>query len=284
MWGLGNCRRRLLALTIVVAAMLVVGGVLSLRGDVAYGNRLDQASNYNAPEFDQDPKIYLPLVMKRYCTGGWEDDFSDPTSGWWVDDEWWGKFEYLNGEYHVWIKEPGWGAYIDTWPYLYATNFTLEVDGRSESGIYGLVFGKRVEVDWDEDVIIIEWYSFEVGPGNYWAIYKAEPLMQILDSGYSSYITSGMNKLKIIRDGSLIEVYVNGNLISTLTDSSFLGSRNVGLVALAPETATAHIYFDNFRVCPVDSGPGVGAAGAPGIREGIILRRGTPPTIEFWPR
>lgn len=276
MWSPGNHKRRLLALTIAAAAMLVLG-VLSLRGDVVQGDSLEQ-----------DPQIYLPLVTKRYCTDGWEDDFSDPNSGWWVFDTWYFKFEYLNGEYHLWIKEPGWGAYIDTWPYLYATNFTLEVDGRSDLGMYGLVFGKRVEGGIDDNDIIIELYSFELRPGNYWAIYKTAlpggTWEEVLDSGYSSHITSGMNHLKIVRDGSLIEAYVNGHLLSTLADSSFLGSRNVGLVALAPETATAHVYFDNFWVCPVDSGPGVGAAGAPGMGDVIILRRGTPPTIEFWPR
>lgn len=266
MWGLGNLKRWLAALTVAAAVVLILG-VLPVRGDVAQGDRLDQ-----------DPQIYLPLILKNYgCSDGWQDDFSDPTSGWPVFDLDELKFEYLGGEYHVLIREPDWGAYLTTSPPVYATNFTLEVDGRSDLGIYGLLFGRRFE--WEND-IIYESYSFEVGPGSYWAIYK---LWDVLDSGYSSYITSGMNHLKIVRQGSQIEAYVNGHLLSTVTDSSFLGSREVGLVALAPETATAHVYFDNFVVCPVDSGPGVGVA-PPGIRQGIILRRGTPPPIEFWPK
>lgn len=268
MWSLRNHKRTLLALTIAAAAVLAVG-ILPLQADVAQND---------SP--GQDPKIYLPLVTKRYCSDWWRDDFSDPNSGWWTMDMEGLKLEYLAGEFHVLIKKPGWGAYFGTWPYLYATNFTLEVDARSDLGTYGLVFGKRIEMENDFPESL-EWYSFELGPGNYWAIYK---LWDVLDSGYSSYITSGMNHLKIVRDGSLIEAYVNGHLLSTVTDSSFLGSREVGLVALGGDTAPVDVYFDNFAVCPVDSGPGVGVAVAPGIGEVIMFKKGTPPTIEFWPR
>jgi len=263
MWTKGTNERRLLSLTIAAAAMLVLGALL-LRGDAAQGDRLDQ-----------DPKIYLPLIMKRYCSDWWRDDFSDPNSGWPVLDLGELKFEYLGGEYHVRINEPHWGAYLTTSPPVYATNFTLEVDGRSDLGIYGLLFGRRIE--W-ENGLSHESYSFELGPGNYWAIYK---WWDVLDSGYSSYITSGMNHLRIVRQGSQMKAYVNGHLLSTVTDSSFLGSREVGLTAHAGDTAPVDAYFDNFAVCPVDSAPG---PGAPGMGKGIVLRKGTPPTIEFWPR
>lgn len=273
MWGLGNHKGRLLALAIAVATMLVVG-VLPLRDDVAHGDRLDQ-----------DLNIYLPLVMKRYCPGGWQDDFSDPNSGWPTFDIESLKLEYLAGEFHVLTKIPQWGIYFSTLPGIYATNFTLEVDGRDNLGWYGLIFGQRYE-GYDT---AYEWegYSFEIEPGGRWGIWKwSMPAdgWQALDSGSSPYITSGMNHLKVVRQDSQIEAYVNGYLLSTVTDSSFLGSREVGLTAGALDTAPVNTYFDNFWVCPVDSGPGVDAAGAPGIGKGIILQEGTPPTIEVWPR
>lgn len=263
MWSLGNDRRRLLALTIAAAAMLALG-VLALRGDVAYGDRLDQ-----------DPRIYLPLVMKNYYC--YQDDFSDPNSGWPVLDDWYHKLEYLSGEFHVLTKRANSAVSFGPWSDIYATNFILEVDGRSDLGTYGLVFGERFYIE----ELVWEFYSFEIGPGDYWAIYRADGGWSVLASGYSPYITSGMNHLKVVRQGSQIEAYVNGHLLSTVTDSSFLGSRKVGLMAGAGDTAPVDAYFDNFAVCPVDSAPGVGA---PDMGQGIILRRGTPPTIEFWPR
>jgi len=261
MWSLGNHKRRLLAVTVAAAAMLVLY-VVPVRGDVAHDDRLEQ-----------DPKIYLPLVIKRYCPDGWQDDFSDPTSGWPVSDAEWAKLEYLAGEFHALIKQAHFSVVFGPLS-LYATNFTLEVDGRGDLATYGLMFGGNAG----------EWYWFEVQPGNYWAVLKFDVggiWGEVLDSGYSSYITSGMNRLKIIRDGSLIKAYVNGHLLSTVTDSSFLGSRGVGLMAGAEDTAPVDAYFDNFWVCPVDSAPGVGAAG---MGQAIILQKGTPPTIEFWPR
>ncbi|MFQ5886169.1 MAG: hypothetical protein ACE5II_02920 [Anaerolineae bacterium] len=261
MWGLGNRKRRLLALTIAAAAMLVLGA-LPLRGDVAHDDRLDQ-----------DPKIYLPLVMRRYCSDWWRDDFSDPNSGWLVLDDEASKLEYLSGEFHVVTKIPHWSINFSPWPPVYATDFILGVDGRSDLGTYGLVFGERIE-GW-------QFYSFEIEPGGYWAIHRIDGGSSVLDSGHSPYITSGMNRLKIVREGSLIEAYVNGHLLSAVTDSSFLGSRKVGLMAGAKDAAPVDAYFDNFAVCPVDSVPG---AGAPGIGEAVILQKGTPPTIEFWPR
>lgn len=267
MWGLGNHKRRLLALSIAAATMLVLG-VLSLRGDIAHGG------------LDQDPEIYLPLVMKRYCSEGWQDDFSDPTSGWptWDSEDL--KLEYLDGEFHVLINKPEGGAYLWTEPPVYATNFTLEVDGRSDWGGYGLIFGGRHET-YDTQY---KGYSFDIHPAGWWLIYKwwsPGGNSQMLDSGSSSYITSGTNHLKIVRQDSQIEAYVNGHLLSTLTDSSFLGSRIVGLDAWVMDTVPIHAYFDNFWVCPVDSGPETGDAG---VGEAIILQKGTSPTIEFWPR
>lgn len=270
MWSLGNHKRRLLALTIAAAVMLVIGG-LAFRGDIAHSDSVEQ-----------DPQIYLPLVMKRYCTDGWEDDFSDPNSGWrtWDDED--SKVEYLAGEFHVWTGPSVIQIFVRTSPWIYATDFTLEVDGRSDLAFYGLVFAERT---WYENATYHwEWYSFELGPGNYWVIYKTdrpESWKVVLDSGYSSYITSGMNHLKIVRDGPLIEAYVNGYLLSTVTDSSFLGSRWVALTAGSLGTTPVDAYFDNFAICPVDSVPG---ASATGMGEVIIFRKGTPPTIEFWLR
>jgi hypothetical protein len=271
MWRLANHKRRLLALSIAAATMLVLG-ILSLRGDIVHGDGLEQ-----------DPEIYLPLVMKRYCSEGWQDDFSDPSSGWPAEEyNHRLRLEYLDGEFHVLINKLGGGAYFWTDPPVYATNFTLEVDGRSDLGGYGLIFGGRYETS---DGYEGEGYSFDIRPASgWWLIYKwwlPEGNSQMLDSGSSPYITSGMNRLKIVRQGSQIEVYVNGHLLSTLTDSSFLGSRIVGLDAWVMDTVPIHAYFDNFWVCPVDSTPG---AGTPGMGEAIILQKGTPPTIEFWPR
>lgn len=271
MYTVGTHARRLLGLAIGATIMLVLC-VLPFRSDVAHGDRIEQ-----------DPEIYLPLVMKRYCSDWWRDDFTDPTSGWPVVDSERVKLEYLAGEYHILIKQANSGASCVTSPPVYATNFTLEVDGRSDFGIYGLLFGRGIDLVTD----ILEWYSFELGPGTDWALCKyksGEYWHLVLDSGYSSHITSGMNHLKVVREGSQIEAYVNGQLLSTVTDGSFLGSRMVGLTAGSADAAPVDFYFDNFAVCPVDSAPGVGAVGAPGIGKGIILRKGAPPAIDFWPR
>ena len=60
-----------------------------------------------------------------------------------------------------------------------------------------------------------------------------------------------MNRLKVKRDGALIEAYANGELLASVSDGSYTGVRHVGLIVATYDVQIADVFFDNFVVYPV---------------------------------
>ena len=106
-------------------------------------------------------------------------------------------------------------------------------------GSCGLMFG--ISDDWGD------FYSFEVAPNGYWRILKkAADTWQYLGSGSSGHINGGgaANRLKVERYGSRISAYVNGNLLASVSDSAYTGSRYVGLIAQSADQSNVDARFD----------------------------------------
>lgn len=213
--------------------------------------------------------VYLPAILKSSggsCPAYYTDDFSNPGSGWSVSDNSQRKFGYVGGQYQIWVKVPftGWSVT----PGAKATDFTASVSARRASGNtggYGIIFG--INEDWSE------WYEFDIGPNNY-SIWKYNNgIWTALRNWTSSpYVKTGTNwnRLKVIRGGSSISVYVNNQLLATLTDGSFTGLRRIGLTAGSSSVGN-DTRFDNLSLYPASCG--VGAAetgfemGEPGVYE-----------------
>lgn len=185
----------------------------------------------------------------------YDDDFSNPHLG--FAGEITGTHEIYNrdGEYHILVKEWNWTA----WDFNYLkgpfTDFTVEIDatpvtGTNQSG-YGLIF--RVPITY-EVPIVYDFYRFLVNGNGYyligtrtdgeWTILKDWTKSEFIKEGYTT------NHLKVICKGSLIEVYVNGNYLTTVTDDAFANGR-VGVIVDTPEPNT-HVVFDNLKVYSVD--------------------------------
>jgi len=200
--------------------------------------------------------MYLPLVASNYCSPLYFDDFSDSGSGWPIGSETYGRYEYVNDEYHI-------EAYLDYWagasPDFQASDYIVAADVRyngeeDDYSSYGLIFG--LSGDWSQ------FYTFEIEPDGYWAIWRySSDEWTFLTGGLSGSINTGAatNQLKIERNGSLISAYVNGQLLTSVSDSTYLGSRYVGLIVSSSSYYGADAYFDNFTVYHVSCGAGTTA-------------------------
>ena len=86
------------------------------------------------------------------------DDFSNPGSGWLVDDDPSGSHSYQDGEYEIRINYVGWGKGVAA-PYTVTNvNYAVQADMRHLAGsiaYYGLVFNRQ---DWDN------YYSYRADP------------------------------------------------------------------------------------------------------------------------
>jgi hypothetical protein len=223
--------------TLLLVSILVVVASLLILGE-------------NAKAFDQ-LTIYLPITFRDYCPPLFADDFSNPASGWPVGDNGNIRREYLNNEYRILVRNNFWWA--GARPGFKASDYILTVDVYNVTDIdstYGLLFG--LSDDWSQ------FYSFEISPeyGDY-DISKYDDGWTSLDFGSSNSINTGttINRLMIKRDGSLIEAYANGELLASVSDGSYTGMRNVGLIVLTYFDPIGDVMFDNFAVYPVTCNP-----------------------------
>ena len=194
---------------------------------------------------------YLPCVIHNLCPLLYADDFSDPGSGWPVDDDGNIRLEYLYGEYRILVREPDWWA--GARPGYKASDYVIAMDLRNASGAdgsYGFMFG--LADDWSQ------FYSFEIYPDRYYAIwqYGAGSGWTLLTAGASPHINAGTasNHIKLQRQGTSISAHANGHLLASITDSSYLGVRHVGLTASGYDQPNLDVRFDSFTVHPAGCG------------------------------
>ena len=188
-------------------------------------------------------------------TPGWElkfaDDFSNPNSGWPEDTGYISRYGYYNGEYRILVYWSGHmqPAYCTS---CYISDFVAEVDTRQGSAVqaeYGLAFVTSQDGE--------NFYLFFVNSvqGKYcllrhecdWGVCNWVPLQDWTSSSYIARYPQ-TNRLKVIRQESKIEVYVNGYRLGTYFDSTFMGTGWVGLAGAAGYQDNADQRFDNFQL------------------------------------
>ena len=187
--------------------------------------------------------VYLPAIVKNTCGAGYEDNFSDPQSGWPIYEDTDFLLDYLNGEYRILSKTRN--QIVAASPGFQADNFIANVsvhNAGSTYGTYGIMF--NIAEDWSH------FYSFVIDPEGYFGIwrYSNSQGWQLLFVNKSSYINPGTatNKLKIRREGTLIEVYANDQLMASLSDGSFVGKHYLGLVTTSYDQGNLDVHFDDF--------------------------------------
>ncbi len=188
--------------------------------------------------------IYLPILSNN--TFIFFDDFDDPDSGWPIDDSGDVKQSYQDGEYEILIRpEDFWGGSVP--PLLDISNYSVDAEMRipnGSAGFYGLIFDRA---DWNH------FYIFVISPSSQiYAVLRHDPAWVLLTPFTpSSAIESGSatNHLRVDRTGDQITVYVNDQLLTSLSDNTHSGSSNeVGLFAQSSTSVPVVMRFDNFTV------------------------------------
>jgi len=173
------------------------------------------------------------------------DDFSDPSSGWHVGSDEDVEYGYSNGEYYVLVKTPDWVAWGN--PSRTFTDFRLEVDARlviwTGNNTSGVLVRYRDERNF---------YLFEIdyNTGEYGVSKKVngewEELVAWNDSPHIKRGQSS-NHLTVIAQGPNFTFYVNGELLTVVTDASF-AEGDIGLLVGSYDYAGALVHFDNLEV------------------------------------
>ena len=176
----------------------------------------------------------------------YQDDFSDPKSGWPTGSNENGSWNYESGVYSL--------QYMQSGVYFYTiapsdgfSDFAIEVDATAlsfgDAGDMGILFRQQ-----DKD----NYYRFILNNGNFKLLKRHNgEWTSIQDSKKSEDIlpSPNTNKLKIVCLGSQIDLYANGRRLGSYTDSTFTS----GKIGLEVCDDNSHIHFDNLKVYAVSA-------------------------------
>ena len=175
-----------------------------------------------------------------------QDDFSDPESGWDSLQNEDGITDYQNGQYRILVDTTN----TDVWanPGLNFTDTTIEVDATKAGGDDNNDFGVVCRYK-DGD----NFYFFVISSDGYYGIGKVKDGQQVLVGMESMPPTDAVkqgnatNHIRADCDGSALRLVVNGQLLAETTDPD-LTSGDAGLLAGSFENPGTDILFDNFVV------------------------------------
>ena len=199
------------------------------------------------PEAESIPSI-APGVPSSILI--YEDDFSNPNSGWPRESTEEYECDFEDGEYHILVKAFDMAAWVWNRDLGQLSDFALEIDARVISGSlksgYGVVFRFK-----DTD----NFYRFLVSGDGFYHVGKSiKGKWRNLGEQWtkSYFITMGyrINHLKVVCKGSQIEVYVNGHHLTTVTDDSFTEGY-VGMIVEMP-IRNSRVAFYNIKVYSLD--------------------------------
>ncbi len=206
-----------------------------------------------AVEFQQEiHTVYLPAILHNYC-GDFFDDFSNPFSGWPVENNTLVETRYLNGEYSIYSKNGDY-IYLFNSPSCLRENYTVETDvhwaGSSGDG-YGLVFGVTDSFN--------QYYLFYVSAdyGSYALIRRDVSGFHFVASFANSpaiHRSAFPNHLKVRREGNIIALEVNGTNLGTWYDSVITGPTGAGVFSSPySNPPQSEARFDNFSMNTIEA-------------------------------
>jgi len=175
-----------------------------------------------------------------------QDDFSDPTSGWDQINEVEGITDYSNGVYRILVNTDN----TDVWanPGLSFSDTVTQVEatkvGGPDDNDLGLICRYQDESNF---------YFFIISSDGFYGIAKVlngeQELVGLENMEYSEAINQGnaTNRLQAECVGQTLTLYVNDQQVFQTTDAQFSGG-DVGLIAGTFDVACTDVHFDNFVV------------------------------------
>jgi hypothetical protein len=195
------------------------------------------------------PRLSFMTLISKACQILYQDDFSNPDSGWPINDSGNTKVGYINGEYQILIRTAGWLNAVSSG--FGTQDYKVSVQLRNVTGAfasYGIIFG--IMPDWSS------WYSLEIYPDGWYGVYKYDTYGggKVFAEAFSPAIklSTATNIITVERNTPAITVYANGQILTTIPSEYFYGSRYLGLINYSYDQPNIDVRFDNFRVVPVD--------------------------------
>lgn len=181
-----------------------------------------------------------------------QDDFSDPKSGWNELKLDCCQFDYHDGVYRGILNTPN-DNISSVLPKQFFDNASIEVDVTKLSGPDDAIFGIVCRAT--EDTLLRTGYKFVITPSGGYGIVKQTGSeggqFKILgESAKSSAIQTGSstNRLRADCAGSNLTLYVNGQKLVSAQDNDYTTGQVGFVVSTQPDAGGLQVAFDNFVV------------------------------------
>lgn len=208
------------------------------------------------PALSSTTRPALPIPAPINARILYQEDFSDPNSGWQKFSDDTREVKYDNGEYSLTVKKENWSYWCWNRGAGAFKDLIIEGDARLFSGsdltACGLVFRGQDDIS--------SFYSFSVsGEGNCsfrkrlsgsWTVIK--DWSQLTDWSLLAPVNTGktVNHLKSVMKGNQIDLYVNERLLGSFIDNQF-SQGYIGILVIN-KTAPACGHFDNIKVSSLE--------------------------------
>jgi len=187
-----------------------------------------------------------PTTKTKRVVTSFQDDFSNPNSGWSTSQEAGTMVSYENGGFRIFVDRPNWWLTV-TPDVMFNSDVTIEVDATKVGGPDENYFGIICRYQDDNN-----FYMMAIVSLGYYGFVKyknGEASFMGKDSTlyYSNTIHQGKtsNHLRADCIGDTLTMYANGIILGAVQDSDFTYG-DVGLTAIALKLAGTNIIFDNF--------------------------------------
>jgi phosphoribosyl-AMP cyclohydrolase len=180
-----------------------------------------------------------------------QDDFSNPASGWMVAKKDYAEFGYLDGEYRILLNKADFNTYSVV-PKKTFDNCSVEADVRLAAGPSNGVFGILCRAEADAETLH-KAYVFAIRADGFYAILKRTSASfwdAIAYGKESKAIKSGnaVNHLRADCSGDTLTFYVNGEKLLEKKDAAFKTGGVGFAVTTQPKSEPLDVRFDNFVV------------------------------------
>lgn len=177
------------------------------------------------------------------------DDFSDPASGWETGTWERGSVEYADGKYRVTALGDAWFMWGE--PYRKFGDVVLEVNATQVTGPASNDTGYGFFCRHNSTENTSAGYALLISGDGYYSIQKStggdyEFLLEWVPSD-AILPPPAVNHLRADCVGSALRLYVNGELLTEVTDPDF-PEGDIALVAISFEQEPVTVEFDNLKV------------------------------------
>jgi hypothetical protein len=198
--------------------------------------------------FDSSSQTVSGTSTVNFKVIGFNDDFSNPASGWAISSDSDYSFSYITKKYEMKIANIN-TLYISQAPVNTSNNFTVEVTMSLASGSanakYGIMFNDGENF----------FYGFRITEGTTpeYQIFKLygenDNYSYPVDWTKDSHIQTNVNTLKVQQNGTKAYFYINGSLVNSITvDPHSTNSLGIGLLVGSYDTVPVIVDFSNFKL------------------------------------